>query len=511
MAQIDADAEKYGEVKAVGSIEGPFWPDRAGDLSSLREALRAAGFTEKAVNDVLEGRNDRIIDLQCALRRTAEASPFHSLLRLFILGVAVDEEAARLALFPADVECLIDSGLIERADDRVRATGRLAPWRNFFLLSDFLPAQGESLQPDFVMSGASPSSISLTRITFRNRVTMALDVGTGAGIHALLAASHAKRVVATDTNPRALNFAQMNARLNGIENVSFRQGSFFEPVHDEKFDLIVSNPPFIISPESSLMFQNPGLGGDAVSELMVRECPAHLNEGGCAVSLISWHHENEEDWAKRPCGWGEGSGCDFWLLRAASQSPLGYAANALRQTESIHSAAYAEQLDKWLAYYRSQGIERLALGAAILRKRRTPRNWVHCEDLAGAAVATDAGEQIQRVFAAEDFLAGLANDDVLLNCRVALHPDHVLEQKLVAAEDGWVNQSLILVPAKGIERRAAIDTRVLLLLPRCDGSRTVRELISLVGEKDGTDFAAAAASGLPLIKRLLRAGLLVVN
>jgi hypothetical protein len=303
----------------------------------------------------------------------------------------------------------------------------------------------------------------------------------------------------------------MNARLNGIENVSFRQGSFFEPVHDEKFDLIVSNPPFIISPESSLMFQNPGLGGDAVSELMVRECPAHLNEGGCAVSLISWHHENEEDWAKRPCGWGEGSGCDFWLLRAASQSPLGYAANALRQTESIHSAAYAEQLDKWLAYYRSQGIERLALGAAILRKRRTPRNWVHCEDLAGAAVATDAGEQIQRVFAAEDFLAGLANDDVLLNCRVALHPDHVLEQKLVAAEDGWVNQSLILVPAKGIERRAAIDTRVLLLLPRCDGSRTVRELISLVGEKDGTDFAAAAASGLPLIKRLLRAGLLVVN
>ena len=499
------------EIQAEGAFEGPFRPDRGGDLSLLSEALRRAGFTEKAIHDVLEGRNDRQIDLECALRRTAEESPFHSLLRLFILGAAVDEKAARFALLPADVEDLIDSGLIGRADAGLRATARLAPWRDLFLLSDFLPAEGESLRPDFVMSGTSPSSISLTRLMFRNQVTKALDLGTGAGIHALLAAAHAERVVATDTNPRALNFARMNARLNGIENVSFRQGSFFEPVAGEKFDLIVSNPPFIISPESSLMFQNPGMGGDAVSELMVRESPAHLDEGGCAVSLISWHHENEDDWPKRPCSWAADTGCDFWLLRASSQSPLGYAANALRQTESIHRATYGEQLDKWLDYYRGQGIVRLALGGAILRKRRASLNWVHCEDLAGAAVATDAGEQIQRVFAAEDFLAGLASDDALLDYRVALHPDHLLEQKLVAGEGGWVNQALILAPASGIERRATIDTRVLLLLPQCDGRRTVRELIAIVGESDGTDFATAAASGLPLIKRLLRAGFLVVR
>ncbi|MGA7216465.1 MAG: hypothetical protein WBX20_19865, partial [Terrimicrobiaceae bacterium] len=106
---------------------------------------------------------------------------------------------------------------------------------------------------------------------------------------------------------------------------------------------------------------------------------------------------------------------------------------------------------------------------------------------------------------------GLASDDALLDYRVALHPDHLLEQKLVAGEGGWVNQALILAPASGIERRATIDTRVLLLLPQCDGRRTVRELIAIVGESDGTDFATAAASGLPLIRRLLRAGFLVVR
>ena len=61
-------------------------------------------------------------------------------------------------------------------------------------------------------------------------------------------------------------------------------------------------------------------------------------------------------------------------------------------------------------------------------------------------MATDAGEQIQRVFAAEDFLENLTGDEMLLDCRVVLHPDHVLEEKLVAGEVGWVNQSLILVP-----------------------------------------------------------------
>ncbi|MGC2578532.1 MAG: class I SAM-dependent methyltransferase, partial [Terrimicrobiaceae bacterium] len=267
-----------------------------------------------------------MIDTHCALKRTAEASPLHSLIRLFILGVEVNEEDTRLALVPAGVESLVDSGLLQRSDGGIRATARLAPWKNLFLLSDFLPAEGESLSPDFVMSGASPSSLSLARITFRDRVPVVLDLGTGAGIHALLAATHAEHVVATDTNPRALNFARMNALLNGIENISFRLGSFFEPVRDEKFDLIVSNPPFIISPESSLMFQNPGMGGDAVSELMVRQSPAHLNDLGRAVSLISWHHEEESDWPKRPGEWATGSGCDLWLLRATSESPRGSAA-----------------------------------------------------------------------------------------------------------------------------------------------------------------------------------------
>jgi hypothetical protein len=499
-------------VRAGLPIEmGPFRLKQPEDFSLLRERLQAAGFTEKAVSEVLEGKSDRNIDVACAIRRTAQASPFHTLLRLFVLGMAVTVESAQAALSDEGVNCAIESGLLVDVADSIRAVACLRPWREFFLLSDFLPPEGEPLPADFVMSGISASSISLTRLTIRKQVETALDLGTGASIHALLAASHARQVVATDTNKRALNFASMNARLNGIENVSFAEGSFFEPVAGQKFDLIVSNPPFTISPPSPLLFQNARLGGDKVSELILRESPAHLCEGGLAVALISWHHETEKDWASRPCAWVEESGCDFWLLRATSADPLDYAANSLRQTERIGSPRYSELLDQWVEFYREHGFTRLALGAAILRKRAAPKNWIHCEEMSGAAVRSDAGEQIQRVFAAEDFLANLSDEAELLNARVTIHPAHVLEQKLVAGDDGWVSQSLVLKPANGIEHCAAIDARVLVFLSRCNGTRTVRDLISDVSQADTVDFAAAAAVGLPLVRRLLRAGFLVVE
>ena len=499
------------ESVPAGLPIGPFRLKQPEDFSLLRERLRAAGFTEKAVSEVLEGKSDRNIDVACAIRRTAQASPFHTLLRLFVLGMAVTVESAQAALSDEGVNCAIESGLLVDVADGIRARACLRPWRELFLLSDFLPAEGEPLSADFVMSGISASSISLTKLTIRKEVETALDLGTGAGIHALLAAAHASQVVATDTNKRALNFASMNVRLNGIENVSFAEGSFFEPVAGQKFDLIVSNPPFTISPASPLLFQNAGLGGDKVSELILRESPTHLREGGLAIALISWHHRTEKDWASRPSAWVEGRGCDLWLLHATSADPLDYAANSLRQTERIGSPRYSELLDQWLEFDREQGFVRLALGAAILCKRVSSKNWIHCEDLSGAAITSDAGEQIERVFAAEDFLANLSNEEALLDTLVTVHPDHVLEQKLVAGNDGWVSQSLVLKPASGIEHRAAIDPRVLVFLSRCDGTRTVRELILDVAQKDGVDFAAAATAGLPLVRRLLRAGFLSVS
>ena len=125
------------------------------------------------------------------------------------------------------------------------------------------------------MPGVQPPSTVLARLTVRRPVARALDVGTGCGIQAILASRHAERVVATDVSERALAFAQFNLAVNGIENVELRQGSFLEPVEGERFDLVVANPPYVVSPENDLVFRDSGLGRDRVSEQIVVTFPAY--------------------------------------------------------------------------------------------------------------------------------------------------------------------------------------------------------------------------------------------
>ncbi len=82
---------------------------------------------------------------------------------------------------------------------------------------------------------------------------MALDVGTGGGAIALSLATEGpfERVVATDPSPAALELARRNRDEAGLdEMVELREGSFFEPIRDdERFDVVVSNPPYVAEDE----------------------------------------------------------------------------------------------------------------------------------------------------------------------------------------------------------------------------------------------------------------------
>ena len=76
-----------------------------------------------------------------------------------------------------------------------------------------------------------------------------LDMGTGCGILAVLAAEKTKRVVAVDVNPYAIECALKNAEMNGAkEKIEFRQGDLFQPVKlNENFSLILFNAPYLPS------------------------------------------------------------------------------------------------------------------------------------------------------------------------------------------------------------------------------------------------------------------------
>jgi release factor glutamine methyltransferase len=75
-----------------------------------------------------------------------------------------------------------------------------------------------------------------------------LDMGTGCGILAVLAAEKAKRVVAVDINPYAIECAIKNAEQNGVTTIDFRQGDLFQPIKpNETFSLILFNAPYLPS------------------------------------------------------------------------------------------------------------------------------------------------------------------------------------------------------------------------------------------------------------------------
>src|SRR6185369_14241112 len=104
----------------------------------------------------------------------------------------------------------------------------------------------------------------------RTAVDRVLDLGCGQGLQALLAAPHAADVVATDRNPRAVSLTRLAAALNG-SSVAARQGDLLEPVTGELFDLVVSNPPFVVSPGRRYTYRDAGLEGDEVCRRLVGE------------------------------------------------------------------------------------------------------------------------------------------------------------------------------------------------------------------------------------------------
>ena len=93
------------------------------------------------------------------------------------------------------------------------------------------------------MLGIGGATLTLLEMTVRDQVDSALDLGCGCGIQALYLATHASRVVATDVSARACALTQFNAALNET-TIDVREGSLFEPVAGETFDLIVVQSSF---------------------------------------------------------------------------------------------------------------------------------------------------------------------------------------------------------------------------------------------------------------------------
>ena len=492
------------------SRDNPFRLELIGDLQPLRDAMISAGFAGGAVEATLGRRfHSEKPDLVMLQRRTEAPNRYNTLFRLFIMGCGADESAVRSALPSCDIDSLVAGGLLLRKAEGLRSSAKLLPHQGLYIAGDFLAEHEEGSLPMDAVLSVNNSSITLSALTVRRQVDRALDVGCGGGILALLAASHAGHVVGTDINQRALSFAMFNAKLNNITNTEWRRGSFFAPVENELYDLVVSNPPFVVSPQSGLLFRDGGLGADLVSESMIRNAPRMLREGGYACILISWYRLEQQGWEVRPSAWLEENGCDSWLICCHDEDPLTYASTWLRETESDRPTRYAKLLDEWLDYYDRIGIGRLCFGAAIMRKQSGRSNWLRCDEIGSTQGTSACGDHIERIFAAEDFLMNLADDAELLAQRLAVHTDVAFAQRLSPRDGAWSGVSFNIHVTHGLPFSGEADPVLFRLLGQFDGRRLLQDAIRQVAGDLELDFDSLAPACLQIVKKLIRTGMLI--
>jgi len=424
---------------------GPVRIDDREGIALLREALERAEYTSEAMEEHLglQGPFSRDpADRPVYIRRLPEGKPFSALVKLFLLGMAVTEEEATAAFEPLPFDRAVSLGLLEQSELGVEARVSIIPWSDFFIVSDPVEQEFGPTRADHVLN-LIPPSVVLVKVTVRRPIEAALDLGAGGGVQSLFAAKHARRVVAADVNPRALRYCEFNAILNRLDDViEAREGSLFEPVEGERFDLLVSNPPYVISPETQYAFRDSGLAGDMLCEQLVRRAPEFLNEGGFAHILISWGHGAEEAWDVPVRRWLEGSGCDALLLHLMSQDALAYASQWNR-TLRWEPTAFSNALDRWTQYLEEHRIERVGWGALTLRRRSGGENWVATGNL--PAEGTDmASDHVLRIFEAHDRIAAAGDDPgFLLDERLRLADEHEIEQRVRFSEGATVQHVLL--------------------------------------------------------------------
>ncbi|WP_372499453.1 DUF7059 domain-containing protein [Streptomyces lichenis] len=467
-------------------------PDHA---ARLREALLAAGFTADGLLELLGASAYAALarsETVPALRATREDGPLAALVRLFLLQRPVGRARAA-AVLPLD-EALADGWLREEGDG-IRAAVDIRPYggpegQDWFVVSDLGcavgGAGGASGRDEGVVLGVGGASTTLAGITVRTPVGSALDLGAGSGIQALHAAQHATRVTATDLNPRALAFTRLTLALSGAPEAELRSGSLFEPVESETYDLIVSNPPFVISPGARLTYRDGGMGGDELCRTLVQQAGDRLNEGGYAHFLANWQHVAGEDWQERLRSWVP-RGCDAWIVQREVQDVTQYAELWLRDAGDHQGdpERYTARYEEWLDEFEARGTRAVGFGWITLRRSAaaveqpsiTIEEWPH-------PVEQPLGEAVRAHFARQDYLR-TQDDAALLGDHFVLAPEVVQEQVgLPGAEDP---EHVLLRQNRGMRRATRVDAVGAGFAGVCDGTLSAGRILDAIAQLMGED------------------------
>ena len=416
------------------------------------------------------------------------------------------------AALPGLVDRLCNVGLLEQSVSEVAARTDCRPYaaddRDLWVVSDLTPGLDGApvaVGPDHVL-GISSASTSLAQLTMREPLARALDLGTGCGVQALHLATHADTVVATDVNPRALWMTRLNGALNDIA-VDVRDGSFFEPVAGERFDLVATNPPFVISPATGerLVYRDSGLPGDRVVEHIVRTGPDHLAEGGWLQVLANWAIVEGRPWDERLGSWLR-EDCDALVVQREVLDPAAYVELWLKDSGHHGGPDYAARYDTWLSWLEQTGIEGIGFGWINVRRggsgqvagRHDLLEWPY-------DVEQPIGPAIHAWGEAASGLRG-PDDDALLATTLRARED--VQQETVGRPGAEDPEAIVLRQQRGFRRARTADTVEAALVGASDGDLTLGQILGALATLLQRDEGELREAYVPVVRELVSEGFL---
>lgn len=378
---------------------------------------------------------------------------------------------------------------------------------------------GQALAPDHVL-GIGRAGLTLAALTPRKPVETALDLGVGCGIQTLYLLRHVRQVVATDISTRALEFTAFNVALAGVDSarVQLRQGNLLEPVAGQRFDLIVSNPPFVITPPSVRQAGLPLMeyrdAGGPILPVLVRGLEDHLNPDGVAVMLGNWEHREGTSWRTSVNQW-IGKSLDAWIIQREVQDPVEYAAMWLRDgglTPERSGVAFENALAAWQEDFDSRQVSGVGMGYLVFHAPSVAATgavvepWRVLEEVPTSGQGA-LGEHVAQVIAAHEALRGLDDAQVAaLKLRTAsgLSKEEALTPTPVPTAP-------VIRQAEGFGRVIAVGMPEVALLSASDeGLLTVAQIAAAVASLTSEDPAAVLADMVAATRTFAHAGMVTI-
>jgi methylase of polypeptide subunit release factors len=514
-------------------------------LHALAADLREVGYTVDGVAELLGpsayealGRDQLIpalIVTEAAAQGEARTGALAAVVRFWLLAVPQDATALDAALPRTRTEGLVDLGLAEAGGAGVRAAADLRPYgwnpnqdgsggAELWVASDLAAHQRPGvLRHDHVL-GIGHASTTLVQTTIRRHATRALDLGTGCGIQTFHLLHHSDHVTATDISERALAFTRFNILLNAEalhvdparpdDRVTLRLGSLLEPVAGQEFDLVVSNPPFVITPRSAgeaavdqFTYRDGGLPGDDIVATLVKSLPDVLAPGGTAQLLGNWEIAAGESWEERPQSWA-GPDIDVWFIQREQVGPEQYAETWLQDaSENRDRRHYQDAYAAYLDDFASRNVSGIGFGMIWLRRPAAGTRRVFRFEEITYPIEQPVGPHLGAAVERADWLA--AND---LSAAHLLVADDVTEER--HQRPGAEHPGVILLrQGAGLRRTNLLSTELAGFVSACDGDLSAGQIIgaleSLLGGYEDFDGGAFRSTLLTEVANLVRDGFLL--